>query len=586
MKDDFLILQSKELPIKLSNEYSLIENIGTFKIFAKNKEFNSIFKSNDYWVISKTLLFGHENKKNSILLNQYFLELFLKKKENFAEDLVGKFAVIILDIKNNGIILCSDHLAHYPIYFNSNNGGFVASTELRPLTFFVQKELDLNILNDHLVQNTPRKGRTLYKDIDVQAPGTYSRFYKSQLTKFCYHRYEYKEEKNFSSEEFKDLFLRVISEQIEAVEKPVSFSLSGGIDSSSIVCSAFKASESKLITHSAVFPDSKSDESFFINKVLKHVQSEHFSYSWRNFDYLEQLERSSNFDEIAFGASTYINHEIYRNTVNHGNRAHFEGIYGDEVISHGYDRLIDLGLSFNFFELFNQEKKLRRNKNIKFSYARSLKDNLLRPLMPISLQRLFFEEKRITNIFPWLEIKNEDFKFNPVDHFISINGYHPFLKDFRSYGSNHEKSLNSAIMSYSARLYNNIGKSYGLELMSPFSDVRVMSYLLNIPTEKKLNNGYERFFFREAMKDILPEQIRQRKRKADLSTLFYKEASKITREDAEDKVFFKGSPLDNIVDKTRFLDYFKGDNLHNSKIKLNNIHTLLVLGSWIKKKFH
>ena len=68
-----------------------------------------------------------------------------------------------------------------------------------------------------------------------------------------------------------------------------------------------------------------------------------------------------------------------------------------------------------------------------------------------------------------------------------------------------------------------------------------MTYLLNVPLKQKLNNGYERYFFREAMKGILPESIRYRKRKADLSPLFYKKASKIMK-----KILLKGYFLKKI----------------------------------------
>ena len=466
MRDDFFITHNIERPFDLDGDFRLIEDFDTFKIYSKNKQFNSIYKNNDYCVVSKSLIFNQKIKGSNVDLNYKFLKLFQLKKEKFAEDLVGKFSICIIDLKNNGIIFCSDHLAHYPIYFSAKDDGFMASTELEPITHFVQKKLDFEVLKDHLVQNTPRIGRTIYKDINVQAPGTYSQLYKSQLKNVRYHTFRYQEHEDSSEIEFKEIFLNVIKEQINAIEGSISFSLSGGIDSSSIVCGAYEVNKSKIITHSALFPKSKSDESYYIEKVLEKVSPQHNSYSWIDFDYLEQLDRGSYFDEIAFGVSTYINHKIYTNTFNNGIKAHFEGIYGDEVISHGYERLISLGLSFNFLELFRQEKILRSNKDLEFSYIRSLKDNLLRPIIPIGFQRLIFEKKRMTNIFPWLEIKNKDFNLNPVDQFISINGYHPFLKDYVSYQSNHEKSLNSAVLSYSARLYNNIGKRYGLELMS------------------------------------------------------------------------------------------------------------------------
>ena len=54
----------------------------------------------------------------------------------------------------------------------------------------------------------------------------------------------------------------------------------------------------------------------------------------------------------------YVNMQICSKLNQANIKHHFEGFDGG-IVSHGYERLKQLGLSFNFFELIGQERKLR-----------------------------------------------------------------------------------------------------------------------------------------------------------------------------------------------------------------------------------
>ena len=52
----------------------------------------------------------------------------------------------------------------------------------------------------------------------------------------------------------------------------------------------------------------------------------------------------------------------------------------------------------------------------------------------------------------------------------------------------------------------------GLEVRVPFSDHRIAAYLYNVPWAYKYENGVEKSLLREAMRDVLPEEIYRRKK--------------------------------------------------------------------------
>ena len=53
---------------------------------------------------------------------------------------------------------------------------------------------------------------------------------------------------------------------------------------------------------------------------------------------------------------------------------------------------------------------------------------------------------------------------------------------------------------------------FSLEVREPFIDYRLVEYVLGLPDEFKIRNGYSKYILREAI-DELPEQIRNRSHK-------------------------------------------------------------------------
>ena len=55
-------------------------------------------------------------------------------------------------------------------------------------------------------------------------------------------------------------------------------------------------------------------------------------------------------------------------------------------------------------------------------------------------------------------------------------------------------------------------QAHGLNVITPLCDVRLVEYVYNVPWKMKFMGGAEKGLFREAMKDVLPEKLRKRKK--------------------------------------------------------------------------
>ena len=58
---------------------------------------------------------------------------------------------------------------------------------------------------------------------------------------------------------------------------------------------------------------------------------------------------------------------------------------------------------------------------------------------------------------------------------------------------------------------------YGIEERYPFFDKRIMQFCLQVPGDYRISGGVSRKYFRESMKNILPQLVYQRIHKGNVS---------------------------------------------------------------------
>ena len=93
----------------------------------------------------------------------------------------------------------------------------------------------------------------------------------------------------------------------------------------------------------------------------------------------------------------------------------------------------------------------------------------------------------------------------------------------------------------------------GFEIRVPFCDYRLAEYVWNIPWEMKALNGREKGLLRYAMKDILPDEIVERKKSPYPKTWnpSYTETVKNKLLDIMNK---KDAPINNLLDKNKIFE--------------------------------
>jgi hypothetical protein len=137
------------------------------------------------------------------------------------------------------------------------------------------------------------------------------------------------------------------------------------------------------------------------------------------------------------------------------------------------------------------------------------------------------------NVKQWIKLllgkkKKKAKSLNPPSYQNYIEG--------KTFSSDSQKFMISTLTSALHCMYvdSNFGKAvqekYGVVSRHPFADIRLVEFMFALPPEYKYRLGNHRFFHAEAMREILPDEVLNRRGKAEFSVTTLRQIKAIDRE--------------------------------------------------------
>jgi len=120
----------------------------------------------------------------------------------------------------------------------------------------------------------------------------------------------------------------------------------------------------------------------------------------------------------------------------------------------------------------------------------------------------------------------------------------------------------------------------GLEIRVPFCDYRIVEYLWNIPWEIKALNGREKGLLRYVVRDILPEEIVDRK-KSPYPKTHNPNYLSIVREKLKKIVYDKNAPINNLLDRDCIINIIETEGKSFSRPWFGQLMTLPQLMAYL-----
>lgn len=298
---------------------------------------------------------------------------------------------------------------------------------------------------------------------------------------------------------------------------PVGSCLSGGLDSSSIVCIANRllreqGVEGQQKTYSACTDVARFDERLYIDKVVADT-GVHARYTYPSMDALfNLLPDLSWYQDEPFGStSIFAQWCVFELATRAGVKVMLDGQGADEMLA-GYhsffgQRLAGLLKRFKLLSMFREWNLIHTKHGYSnLTLARWTTRNCIPALAPLVATICGTSNK----ILAWLDIRR--LGVEPDD----------FGRRWDRCGTTVQEVSNALITLISVPMLlhweDRNSMAHSIESRVPFLDYRLVEYVLGLPDEFKISEGVTKRVLREGMRNILPEEIRWRMDKVGFAT--------------------------------------------------------------------
>lgn len=443
----------------------------------------------------------------------------------------GMWAFVLLDIVCRKIFVSRDRFGVKPLYYwHSSDGVLAFASEIKQFTVLDgwQAKLNPQRAYDFLVwgqfDHTDetmfsgvyqiRRGEAVELNLDELDS------FSEKLTVYSWYKLQCKEFKGSfdeAADEFRNLLIDAVSLRLRS-DVQVGSCLSGGLDSSSIVCIIndllSQSGKSNIqYTVSAGAKVKRYDESEYIDAVLSERKINGY-YVYPEFCTLFDMLDDINWHmEEPFGStSIYAQWQVYKEAHNRGLTVMLDGQGADESLL-GYHnsfgvQFAGLFRNMHFIKLLTEIKACTRIHGYGLSFViKGILSNILPEHGLNKLRRIYSGGG---NRPDWINIDG-----------LGIDEISPNIYTGRKTTSLRELSYSELMASNLQRLLHYADRdsmAHSVETRLPFLDYRLVEFILGLPDDYKLSKGVTKNVLRESMTNILPQKVRLRMTKLGFVT--------------------------------------------------------------------
>lgn len=446
----------------------------------------------------------------------------------FPSHLIGEFALVLWNPTDKTLLMARDYIGARTLYYHQSGETWLCSSELLPLldTSGISVEIEDEYVAGYLAQN-PETWLTPYKNIHSLQPGCFAKVTRGQVREQRYWNLNSSNQIRYKTDaEYEEHFLHLLREAVRAplrADGPVFADLSGGLDSSTIVCVADAIIANRevpcprLETVSQVFDESPTSDE---RKFIKYVEDQR----GRTGHHLPEEEYrllASTIKAVPVGTIniSLISFEFHRALCSamrgSGARVLLSGQGGDEVLNCGLSpasELADLLFEFRPLQLHRRLKVWSQSLNKPYPLL-FWKYSVLPCLSEKRQFRL--SNNRVLKKSRWI---NPEFA-NRVNLYDRMSGASDIFGCRLPSARMQARGFLSAVQSIAAGYRREIGD---IEVSYPFLHRPLVEFLQAIPFEQRVRPGETRTLMRRSLPGLLPEKTLRRQSKGNPTEAFFR----------------------------------------------------------------
>lgn len=430
---------------------------------------------------------------------------------NCLQHFDGMFSFAIWDEQEKKLFAARDRFGEKPFFFSYDERNFVFASEMKALwEMAVVKEVDrsflFNFLTTGYTSNPTDPSETFYRNIHQLPPATYLVFdQKRNELRFEKYWQPYIEiNSRIETEEAIEQFRFLLSDSIRKrlrSDVPIGTSLSGGLDSSTIValCSQLTAQQYTHKAFTAVFDGFEKNEEQYAKQVAKRFNLQQYLVTIKDDDVVELMTQVMHHQEIPIAsASALAQYKVYQTAKQNGVTVLLDGQGADETLA-GYHKYY----KWYWQELY-REKRLFKSGELKAARDLEIKEsfdykNKAAALFP-EFAAAMLQTQKAKQAFrhPYF---NRDFAFSNKQKF--------YYATPSSFDLNGALYFNTFVYGLNELLHlaDRNSMAHATEIRLPFLNHQLVEFLFALPPSFKIRNGWTKWILRKAAEPLLPKEV-------------------------------------------------------------------------------
>ena len=434
--------------------------------------------------------------------------------------LKGFWSLIYLDSENKTIYGARDHFGNRPLWFCNTDSHFALASEGRTIysLFDDARSINRNTVIDFLLWgNIGTTDQYFFNDIHSIEPSHFVRYEMDagRLSVERYYTLPYDRSKTSYNEIFEKKYTQKlrnfiadsVQENLSLFDEPLAIGVSGGMDSSALLCMARKTDPARTPVAYTTTDDYDGGEAYWAEKVVRHTGVEWIKVICTANDIIEKSAAANRAHSAPiYNPSSITQYRVMEEVGKQGQSVFIDGQGGDEMLG-GYPAYYPLFLQSlrKNGEWGKWWKELMQVGNT----GLTTRDVLVRQLK-LWAKELYYSQQKLAR-------KKRKYEYESLtpeirDSYFKHPSPIPYMK---------KEILNDALFeSYTIFLGNILrwgehsAASQGIECVMPLSNhPDLTAYIFSIPSSYKIHNGWNKYLLRKAMEGIVPDEICRRKQK-------------------------------------------------------------------------
>lgn len=501
----------------------------------------------------------------------------------------GMWAFVIYDKYEKILWGSRDRFGVKPLYYYYKNGELLLASEIKQILLIKEECAKANkiILKRYLVYgDLDYTNDTFFYNI-YKIPAGNSFMYKlkeHELFISPYYKLKYRQNIKIYRNNYKLACNDFMSKFYDSVklrlrsDVKVGYCLSGGLDSSAIVCIADKILKENYINEkqhavSSCSEDKRYDEQEYIDAVIKQtgfISHKIYTHHEKLFNDLDNI--IWHMDEPFGSTSVYAQWNVFEEAKKHNIKVMLDGQGADEQLA-GYTSFYKVLFCYylrrmrfiKFYEEWKDYKELRYNTEQHVELP-SFKYLLAVAYLPSKIL------KKVEHLGKKSSLPFSDEMIAECDreraNLYNIGNYRNYFMDNIYLGM-------QALLHYEDR--NSM--AFSIESRVPFLDVNVTNILSEMPITYKIKNARTKAVMRDALKNVFPEKIYNRYSKLGFATpedQWINQNESVYRQELIEAC----NNLEGLVDKEKILQWYYSEA--RNKRGDSTVWRIICAGHWVK----